>query len=221
LPEVEISPVRHFIVTHNAGGFILGAFHDGKLVGFCLSVPAVHHGEKAFYSHMTAVQKDFQGYGIGAKLKWRQREKSLEMGVKYIKWTFQPVMARNAFFNIEKLGAIVGEYMPKFYGTDYSVTFDRNESLGVYNDRLFAEWHLEGEKVKTLSAGKKYLDSREVVAKVRVTPNWNQLKLESRSRAIDEQARIEIEFRAALKRGLICGGFERSGGDSKYLFYAD
>jgi predicted GNAT superfamily acetyltransferase len=53
LPEIEISPVRHFIVTKNAGGFTLGAYSGGELIGFVLSVPAFLRGEKAFYSHMT------------------------------------------------------------------------------------------------------------------------------------------------------------------------
>ncbi|MCV4755041.1 GNAT family N-acetyltransferase, partial [Escherichia coli] len=66
LPEVEISPVRHFVVTKNAGGFTLGAFAEGELIGFVLSVPAFLRGERAFYSHMTAVRADYQGSGIGA-----------------------------------------------------------------------------------------------------------------------------------------------------------
>jgi hypothetical protein len=56
---------------------------------------------------MTAVDKNYQNYGIGAKLKWAQRERALQEGVNYIKWTFQPVQARNAFFNLERLGATI------------------------------------------------------------------------------------------------------------------
>ena len=110
LPEIEISPVRHLIVTKNAGGFVLGAFAAGELVGFVLSVPAFLRGERAFYSHMTAVKKDFQSRGVGAGLKWAQRDRALVAGVKYIKWTFEPWKARNAFFNLEKLGATIREY---------------------------------------------------------------------------------------------------------------
>jgi predicted GNAT superfamily acetyltransferase len=110
LPEIELSPVRHLIVTKHAGGWTLGAFHENNLVGFVLSVPAFLRGEKAFYSHMTAVKKEFQSYGIGGKLKWLQRERALQENVKFIKWTFQPVQARNAFFNLEKLGVIIQNY---------------------------------------------------------------------------------------------------------------
>src|SRR5437016_4824417 len=70
LPEVELSPVRHFIVTRNAGGFTLGAYDGDRLAGFVLSIPAFLHGEQAFYSHMTGVRAEYQGHGIGGKLKW-------------------------------------------------------------------------------------------------------------------------------------------------------
>src|SRR5438876_1077543 len=83
LPEVELSPVRHFVVTKNAGGFTLGAYVDGKLAGFTLSVPAFLRTERAFYSHMTGVRPQYQSLGIGARLKWSQRTRALELGVKY------------------------------------------------------------------------------------------------------------------------------------------
>ena len=107
LPDLEISPVRHLVVTKNAGGFTLGAFDGNQLIGFVLSVPAYLRGQRAFYSHMTAVRNDFQSAGIGARLKWAQRIHALELGVRFIKWTFEPIKARNAYFNLEKLGAVV------------------------------------------------------------------------------------------------------------------
>ena len=85
-----------------------GAFAAGDVVGFVLSVPAFSVlGERAFYSHMTAVKKHFQGRGVGASLKWVERERALAEGVKYVKWTFEPWKARNAFFNLEKLGVVI------------------------------------------------------------------------------------------------------------------
>ena len=147
LPEIEISPVRHLIVTKNAGGFVLGAFDGEMLVGFVLSVPAFLRGMPAFYSHMTAVKGTHQSSGIGGRLKWAQRTKALELGVKFVKWTFEPWKARNAYFNLEKLGAIVSEYQPNFYGIDYATASTGGVPIGLASDRLFAEWHLESEKV--------------------------------------------------------------------------
>ncbi|MFN2392686.1 MAG: GNAT family N-acetyltransferase, partial [Pyrinomonadaceae bacterium] len=131
LPDLEISPVRHFIVTKNAGGFTLGAFIEEKLVGFVLSVPMFYGEERSFYSHMTAVLPQFQSLGIGAKLKWTQRERALSENVKFIKWTFQPVQARNAFFNLGRLGVIIKGYKPNFYGTDYSTSAEQTKAVGL------------------------------------------------------------------------------------------
>ena len=168
LPEQELSPVRHFIVTKNAGGFTLGAFDGEELAGFVLSVPAFLRGERAFYSHMTGVRAEFQGLGLGGRLKWAQREKALAAGVRYIKWTFEPVKARNAYFNLEKLGAVVAEYRVNFYGTDYGTA----NGVGIASDRLFAEWHLESEKVKALSQGKQIREARDPAATIVITNDW-------------------------------------------------
>lgn len=217
LPELEISPIRHFVVTLHAGGFTLGAFCENKLVGFTLSVPAILRGENAFYSHMTAVDKNFQLRGIGEKLKWEQRRIALSRNVKFIKWTFQPVIARNAYFNLEKLGAEVLEYKPNFYGTDYSTSANQPEKQGLDSDRLFAEWHLENEKVKALANGKKFVEEKEFVEKIEISNDWNELVKNNISKAIAEQNRIKREFQTAFAENLVAVGFEKSETHPAYL----
>ena len=219
LPEIEISPVRHLIVTKNAGGFSLGAFADGKLIGFVLSVPAFLDGEKAYYSHMTAVLQNFQSYGIGAKLKWAQRERALQDGVKFIKWTFQPVQARNAFFNLEKLGAIVKYYESNFYGTDYATSHDLEGKLGLDSDRLFAEWQLESGKVKALAKGEKFVETAEAKLTIEIPNNWSNLIKDDLARAIAEQNRIKNEFQKAFAEGLVCKSFLRDEAHPRYLMF--
>lgn len=221
LPEVELSPVRHFVVTKNAGGWTLGAYDGDKLAGFVLSVPAFMRGERAFYSHMTGVRPDYQGTGIGAMLKWAQRERALSEGVRYIKWTFQPVQARNAFFNLEKLGATVGEYQPNFYGTDYSTTPGQGVEVGMDSDRLFAEWDLSSEKVTALANGEGYEETRQVGAEIEVPNNWNKLSDEDPQGAIKIQERIKKEFQAAFADGMIGRGFKRDAEHPVYLLYKD
>jgi len=216
LPEIELSPVRHFVVTKNAGGFALGAYSGNELVGFVLSVPAFLRGERAFYSHMTAVRQDFQSHGVGRKLKWSQRERALDLGVKFVKWTYEPAKARNAYFNLEKLGAIVTEYQPNFYGTDYG---SEPETVGLPSDRLFAEWHLESPKVMSLSAGEKYIETRTVEGEIVVPPDWLGLIDADREAAVAELARIRAEFLSAFGKSLIGGGFVRSDLEPKYLLY--
>lgn len=221
LPEIEISPVRHFIVTKNAGGFILGAYNGEELVGFVLSVPAFLRGEKAFYSHMTAVKAKFQSYGIGRRLKWAQRDRALELGVKFVKWTFEPWKARNAYFNLEKLGAIITEYQPNFYGIDYATASTGGVPIGLASDRLFAEWHLESEKVETLANESKYSEPRTPEREIEVTPDWSALVEGDPKAAIAEQTRLKDEFEASFAAGMIVGGFLRDDRHPKYLLYKE
>lgn len=217
LPEIEISPVRHFIVTRNAGGFTLGAFADGALIGFVLSLPAYLRGERAFYSHMTAVRESFQSYGIGARLKWSQRERALDEGAEFVKWTFEPVKARNAYFNLEKLGAEVREYRENFYGTDYS-TVPGVGPIGLASDRLFAEWHLESDKVRALSKGEPLFEKRAAARRIPIMDDWNDLMKRDSKKAIVEQRRIRSEFEAAFAAGLVARGFERAVNGSPPAF---
>jgi predicted GNAT superfamily acetyltransferase len=217
LPEIEISPVRHFVVTNSAGGFTLGAFSGGELVGFVLSVPAFLRGEKAFYSHMTAVKASSQGTGVGAKLKWSQRTQALRRGVKFIKWTFEPVKARNAHFNLEKLGAIVTEYEENFYGTDYSTSPDAK--IGLASDRLFAEWHLDCDKVVKLAAGESYSETRNAAALIVVPSDWSALVARDAQAALATQLTIREEFQTAFGAGMIGAGFVRDRDRPYYVLY--
>lgn len=219
LPEVELSPVRHFVVTKNAGGFTLGAYDGGRLAGYVLSVPAFMRGERAFYSHMTGVRKEYQSTGVGRQLKWAQRERALAEGVKYIKWTFEPVKARNAFFNLEKLGAIVTEYHENFYGTDYSTAPDAK--IGLASDRLFAEWHLESEKVVRLADGDAFVDDAAPAALIVVPANWSELVKNDAEAALAEQLRIREEFQTAFAVGMVGRGFVRDDDRPYYVLYRD
>ncbi len=219
LPELEVSPVRHLVVTKHAGGFTLGAFAEDKLVGFVLSVPGFDGGERFFYSHMTAVSAEYQSHGIGAKLKWAQRERSLSENVKLIKWTFQPVQARNAFFNLEKLGAIIRRYKPNFYGTDYSASNKQGENLGLDSDRLFAEWNLESEKVEKLAKGEKFAETGDVVRTIEIPNDWNNLLKTDAEFAKSEQTRVKEEFESALAENLICRSFVRDEQKPEYLLF--
>jgi predicted GNAT superfamily acetyltransferase len=219
LPEIEISPVRQFVVTKNAGGFVLGAFAADQLVGFVLSVPAFLRGERAFYSHMTAVRKEFQSFGIGGRLKWAQRERSLADGVKIIKWTFEPVKARNAFFNLEKLGASVRDYQENFYGTDYTTAHKEGGKIGLASDRLFAEWHLESDKVNALASGEKFLEAREPRMRIGIPDNWSSIVEADPAAALSLQLRVRGEFQSAIASGLVADGFVRDANDPHYLLY--
>lgn len=219
LPEAELSPVRHLVVTINAGGFVIGAFDGERLAGFVLTVPAFLRGERAFYSHMTGVRAEYQSLGVGAKLKWEQRLLSLAKGIKYVKWTFEPVKAKNAYFNLEKLGAVVREYRPNFYGTDYATASQMHKKIGLASDRLFAEWHLESEKVEALAVGGNYVETREPATTIEIMSDWLGLVASSPETALAEQTRIRGEFESAFRNGLIAKGFRRDNICPTFLLY--
>lgn len=222
LPETELSPVRHLIVTRNAGGFVLGAYDGDRLAGFVLSVPAFMRGERAFYSHMTAVHSEYQGRGVGAQLKWAQRERALADGVKFIKWTFEPIKARNAYFNLEKLGATVRELGEDFYGTDYATAPEvAGQEFGLASDRLFAEWQLDSPKVVALAAREEFSENREPTASVQIMNDWLSLVASDPERARTEQLRIREEFKTAFGFGMVCRGFYRDDAQPAYLLYKD
>jgi len=220
LPESEVSPVRHLVVTKTAGGFSLGAWDGERLAGFTLSVPAIINGRRAFYSHMTAIRLEYQNVGLGARLKWAQRERALDEGIDYIRWTFEPVKSRNAFFNLEKLGATTREYRVNFYGTDYGTAPEfEDKPLGLDSDRLMADWELRDAKVEALAAGRSYEESSLPQAEIATVNDWAQLVDRDLDKAKAEQLRIRDEFLAAFARGLVARGFRRDSERPVFLLY--
>src|SRR3954453_9090133 len=156
LPDLEISPRRHLIVSRQAGGWTLGAFLGERMVGFFHHLAAVRSDNEIYgYSHMMAVAKDYQNKGVGARLKWAQRAKAIAEGRQYIKWTWDPMQARNAHFNLNRLGVVVDTFVDNFYGTDYNAdpTQSVGELPGLQSDRLFGHWYLLSPRVHSLSEG--------------------------------------------------------------------
>ena len=219
LPDLELSPRRHLIVSRQAGGWTLGAFAADRMVGFVHTMAAVRANEFFGYSHMMAVAKDYQNKGVGARLKWAQRERALREGRKLIKWTWDPMQARNAHFNLNRLGATVDIYAGNFYGIDYSADASITDRIGLPSDRLFATWHLDSQKVRELANGTAVQFEGKQAGSVSIPSQWNALVKSDPKRALEEQRRVREEFENAFARGLICGGFERGVEESRYLLF--
>ncbi|HLR05822.1 MAG TPA: GNAT family N-acetyltransferase [Pyrinomonadaceae bacterium] len=223
LPDLEISPRRHLIVSHEAGGWTLGAFIEGKLVGFVLHLAAVHGDEIFGYSHMMAVAAEYQNRGLGARLKWAQRARALSEGRNFIKWTFEPTRARNAYFNLNRLGVVVREYAANFYGTDY-VTNPAEKAAGVSgmdSDRVFASWELRSPRVEALATGADYSLPAEPDRTIEIPADYSLLLRSDPAAGKREQMRVREEFLKALGDGLVCRAFERDAARPRYLFYEE
>jgi len=222
LPDLEISPRRHLIVSEQAGGWTLGAFADGKLVGFVHHLVAVHENEIFGYSHMMAVAAEFQNQGVGTRLKWAQRERALREGRTFIKWTFEPVRARNAHFNLNRLGVVVRSYAVNFYGTDYATNPTERASgpLGLDSDRLFASWELRSPRVDALADGREYSVGQPEVT-IEIPTDFSALLKSDPEAAKQESLRIREEFLRAFSAGLVCRAFERDEQRPRYLLYRE
>jgi predicted GNAT superfamily acetyltransferase len=225
LPDLELSPRRHLIVSRSAGGWIIGAYAAGELVGFVHHLVAVRGAEISGYSHMMAVSAAYQNRGLGARLKWAQRERALTEGRNFIRWTFEPMQARNAHFNLNRLGVRVRSYAVNFYGWDAGTQSTADgQSFNLDSDRLIAEWELRTPRVEACRRGEfpaPAEDTNAPVAVVEIPPQWNKLRREDGRAAESELLRVRSEFQQHFAAGLVCAGFERDAARPCYLFYSD
>lgn len=226
LPDLEISPRRHLIVSRQAGGWTLGAFTNqssDRIVGFVHHLVAVRGEDEIIgYSHMMAVHKNYQNLGLGARLKWAQRERALAEGRRFIKWTWEPMQARNAHFNLNRLGVVVRTYGENFYGTDYFTDPEQaSVARGFPSDRLLAEWELSSPRVVELAGGGEPAPPPGQVAAIEIPADWIGLVKRDVNQAKQEQLRVRREFEQAFSAGLVCAGFERSATCPRYLLYQD
>lgn len=123
------------IAIAHAGGYVAAAFESGNMVGASFGFLADHHGERALHSHITGILPGVQHAGVGRLMKYHQRDWAAERNIPWIIWTFDPLVRRNAWFNVEVLGGRVTEYRRNFYGEMHDSINTQDES-----DRLVIAW---------------------------------------------------------------------------------
>ena len=216
--DIELLPLRLFVVAHKVGGQVLGAFDAGAMVGFLIAIPGVKHssgGNLSFlHSHMMGVQAPYRNRGVGRMLKLAQRDDALARGIGLVEWTFDPLELKNAYFNIERLGAVVCRYVLNQYGSTSSPLHG-----GLPTDRCVAEWHLSSDRVERLLAGAA-VPRAGILARVAVPTNIADLRRDSAARAREIQLGVSESFIENLRGGLIVSGFERGADHCSYLFSA-
>jgi predicted GNAT superfamily acetyltransferase len=203
--DTDLVPLRMFVVAEKVGGQVMGAFNDNEMVGFALSVPGTRSGHVYLHSHMLAVRKDHRNSGLGRRLKLLQREEALSRGIELIEWTFDPLEIKNAYLNIEKLGAIARRYNINQYGITSSPL-----QGGLPSDRLIAEWWLKSKRVETLLATGK-VPAGEATEKIEVPGQIYEWKaaLETRAKAQNVQERNREQFLRAFSGGFAVLGYNR------------
>jgi predicted GNAT superfamily acetyltransferase len=136
----ERVPTAVLRVSQRIGGVAAGAFDaSGKMVGFVFGMTGVRDGELVHWSDMLAVREELRGQGIGERLKQYQREKVATLDVKSMLWTYDPLQAKNAHFNINHLGALPVEYVADMYGSHTGSLLHGT----LPTDRFIVRWDLD------------------------------------------------------------------------------
>jgi predicted GNAT superfamily acetyltransferase len=188
--DADLLPFRMMVVATKIGGQLLGAFDADGMVAFCMAIPGIKTPLKPYlHSHMLGVLPEYRNAGLGRQLKMRQKEDALARGIDLIEWTFDPLDMKNAYFNIERLGAIVRRYMRNQYGISSSVLHG-----GLPTDRCVAEWWIARPRQKV-----------EIAGRIEVPANIEEAR--------EKQSTIARQFEECFARGLTVVGVE----DSAYL----
>jgi predicted GNAT superfamily acetyltransferase len=206
-------PSAIFVVAEHTGGHSLGAFDDGRMIGFTLALSG-HHGDKPFlHSHMTGVLPGYRDRGIGRQLKEFQRNDALKNGINLVEWTFDPLEFRNSHLNFMRLGAVARRFVPNCYGITESELHG-----GLPTDRLIAEWWLDSPRVQGIMAGGVAPPANPAMAQVISVPaDFPRQRASDRDSAARTQARIRQEFEQLFHAGYVATAIRKHGETIEYI----
>ena len=212
--DAELVPLRLFVVAEKVGGQVIGAFDGNTVIGFAMAVPGVRAGHPYLHSHMLAVRKDFRNAGLGRRIKLFQREEAIARGFQLIEWTFDPLEIKNAYLNVERLGAIARRYTINQYGITSSPL-----QGGLPTDRLIAEWWVGSKRVeRLLSTGSVPPTSAATTISVPAAIYEWKASPGQRARALEVQEGNRAQFLTSFANGLSVLGYQRdSAGNGKFL----
>jgi predicted GNAT superfamily acetyltransferase len=192
-PIVNVELLR--AISH-AGGYVSTVYEHDRLMGASFGFLARHNGQEALHSHVTGILPGVQHAGAGRAVKLHQRDWAADRGIPWITWTFDPLVRRNAWFNIEVLGAHVSEYLVDFYGpmTDSINSHDVRPADGGLADRLPEPPCCLGERRSSPTPA-------DIVVLRRTDPG----------QAMEWRHRVRSELGDRLMAGAVVTGFTREG----------
>jgi predicted GNAT superfamily acetyltransferase len=209
--DMDMLPLRSFVVYGKIGGQLFGAYDGDEMAGFLIAVPGIKPGPRPYlHSHMLGVLPAWRDAGIGRRLKLRQREEALGRGIELIEWTFDPLELKNAFFNLERLGAVVRQYAENQYGVTASPLHG-----GLPTDRCIAEWWIDSPRVRAVLAGETV--ARRTEERIVYPSDIGRIRSQHPGRAREIQQINGEKFQRAFERGLAVTGFERGETEGIYL----
>lgn len=196
-PIVGVELLR---AIEHGGGYVAAAFDAGNIVGASFGFLARHHGAEALHSHVTGILPGVQHGGVGRAMKQHQREWAAARGIPWITWTFDPLVRRNAWFNIEVLHARIDEYLVNFYGPMTDSVNAQDET-----DRLVVAWPTNPETPPVEApAGTRRVEvptPEDIVVLRRTDP----------AEATAWRSRVRDELGGQLAAGGVVTGFTRDG----------
>ena len=210
--DSELIPMRFLAVVAKVGGHVFGAFDGDRMIGFCFAIPGIKPtGRPYLHSHMLGVLPEYRNAQIGRRLKLRQRDDALARGIALIEWTFDPLELKNAFLNVEKLGAIVRVYKENQYGTTSSPLHG-----GLPTDRCTAEWWIDSPRVHSVFTGARSVPAASA-ERISYPSDIAVIRQQDSARAREIQESNARLFLDAFARGLAVTGFERTEAEGTYL----
>jgi predicted GNAT superfamily acetyltransferase len=187
--------VEMLAAISHAGGYVAAAFDQDRMVGASVGFLARHGGASALHSHVTGVVDSARHAGVGRAIKFHQRGWAAARDIEWITWTFDPLVRRNAWFNIAVLGADVHSYLPDFYGTMTDAI-----NAGDASDRLYVAWRVSAQLPDRPRDGSDVVGAEfvptpdDVVALRRTDPaevaRWRRRTREALSSALDARRRV-------------------------------
>ena len=183
------------------GALVAGAFAGGRMLAFLFGFPTATPGLQ--HSHRLAVSPAARGLGLGARMKWFQRDWCLARGITRVRWTYDPLRAINAGLNIGVLGATASEYLVDYYGPMPGI------NAGLPSDRIMTVWQLDAPSVAARAAGRAPVQPEGLEA-VAIPPDIDALMERDPQAALVERLRLREGLQAAFARGRAIVGFERA-----------
>ena len=218
--QPHISPSLMKAMAHS-GNYVVGAYREERLVGACIGFFAEPLGQ-SLHSHIAGVSHDFSGRGVGSALKLHQKAWCLRRGLSEITWTYDPLVARNAYFNLRILGAQPTEYLVDFYGlmpdefnagqpTDrLLLRWDLNPTIGqpvLAGSGAFALENIDGEPVVHAEAG----DQPHTKCRIQVPSDIALLRIADMPSALRWRAALRDVLTTLMSSGWSITDFDRTG----------
>lgn len=192
------------LALQHEGALVAGAFRGTEMLGFLLGFPSTAPGVQ--HSHRLGIHPSAQGLGLGARLKWYQRDWCLARGITRVRWTYDPMRAINAGLNIGQLGATAGEYLVNYYGDMPGI------NAGLPSDRVIAEWRLDAPEVGARAQGMRPALPAGT-AGLAIPADFDGLVSRDLTTALAERLRVRAALQAAFAAGQRIVGFDRATGE--------